>query len=181
MSSGRDTASRGDSASRGAGLADLVSSLRFSGFTVLIVALVVLGALVVSPTFSTYVQQQRELAELRQSVQLHREAVAEIDAERVKWQDPAYVRAQARGRLFFVMPGETQLSVIDDVVIPPESDAKTSDQLTRISQNWAHELLASTITAGTTSADAEQFAGSQTDDGSSGTGTTSKNGKENAG
>ncbi|MFC7764895.1 FtsB family cell division protein [Leucobacter soli] len=88
-----------------AGLGDWAGSLRFSGYTLLIVGLVVLGALIVSPTLSTYVQQQREIAELRRSVQLHRDAVAEIDAERLKWQDPTYVRAQARGRLFYVMPG----------------------------------------------------------------------------
>lgn len=142
----------GGEAPRGAGLGEWASSLRFSGFTVLIVALVAIGALVVSPTLSAYVQQQRELAELRESVKLHREAVAEADAERLKWQDPAYVRAQARGRLFYVMPGEIQLSVIDDVVIPPESDEETSDRLTRIDRNWALALVSSTLHAGTTTA-----------------------------
>ncbi|MBN9613771.1 MAG: septum formation initiator family protein [Actinobacteria bacterium] len=144
-------------AARGSVLGDWVSSLRFSGFTILIVALVVLGALVVSPTLSTYVQQQREIAELRASVKLHREAVAQIDAERLKWQDPTYVRAQARGRLFYVMPGETQLSVIDDVIVPPESDEHTSDRLTTISLNWAHALVASTLSAGTTSAGPDEL------------------------
>lgn len=81
-------------------LGDWVASLRFSGFTVLTVGLLVVGALILTPTLSTYVQQQREIAELRASVALHREQVAEIDAERLNWQDPAYVRAQARGRLF---------------------------------------------------------------------------------
>ncbi|MBO1902224.1 septum formation initiator family protein [Leucobacter weissii] len=134
-----------------------VSSLRFSGFTVLIVALVAVGALIVSPTLSTYVQQQRELAELRESVRLHREAVAAADAERVKWQDPAYVRAQARGRLFYVMPGEIQLSVIEDVNVPAEREEETSDQLTAIDHNWARTLLASTLTAGTTLAEPEEI------------------------
>lgn len=138
-------------------LGDWASSLRFSGFTVLIVALVVLGALVVSPTLSTFVQQQREIAELRASVKLHREAVSKIDAERLKWQDPSYVRAQARGRLFYVMPGETQLSVIDDVIVPAESDEKTSDSLTRIRQDWAHELLSSTLVAGMTTAGPDEL------------------------
>jgi len=134
-----------------------ISSLRFSGFTVLIVALLVVGALVVSPTLSAYVQQQRELSELRESVRLHREAVAEVDAERLKWQDPAYVRAQARGRLFYVMPGEVQLSVIDDVVVPAESEEETSDELTQIEQNWARTLVASVLQAGTTTADPDEL------------------------
>lgn len=151
-------ARRGDS-SRGAAFSDWIGSLSFSGFTVTIIALVILGALVVSPTLSTYVQQQREIAELRESVRLHREAVAETDAERLKWQDPTYVRSQARGRLFYVMPGETQLSVIDDVTVPAESDELTSDELTRISRNWAEVLVASTLVAGTTTASPEELLG----------------------
>lgn len=147
----------GDAKPRAEAFGDWASSLRFSGFTLLIVALVIVGALIVSPTLSSYVQQQRELAELRESVALHREAVAEADAERLKWQDPAYVRAQARGRLFYVMPGEVQLSVIEDVVVPAESDEETSDRLSRIEQNWARSLVASTLQAGTTTADPDEL------------------------
>lgn len=140
---------------------DWIASLRFSVFTVLSVVLLVAGALIVTPTLSTYVQQQREIAELRQSVALHREQVAQIDAERLKWQDPAYVRTQARGRLFFVMPGETQLSVISDVVIPPESSEETRSELTQIERNWARELGVSTLLAGLTDADPEQLLGTE--------------------
>jgi len=153
----REGAGADGAAPKTAGLSDWAASLRFSGFTILIVALVVLGALIVSPTLSTYVQQQRQLAELRESVKLHREAVAEIDAERLKWQDPSYVRAQARGRLFYVMPGETQLAVIDDVIVPAESKEETSDALTQISQNWAHELVSSALSAGTTTAGPDEL------------------------
>lgn len=133
------------------------SSLRFSGFTVLIVGLVIVGALIVSPTLSTFVQQQREIAALRESVQQHRERVNEVDAERARWQDPAYVRAQARGRLFYVMPGETQLSVISDIVIPEDSTEETSDKLTQITDNWAQALVRSALLAATTDANPEQL------------------------
>lgn len=133
------------------GLESVISSLRFSGFTVLVVALVVVGGLAVSPTLSTYVQQQRENAELRESVRLQHERVNEADAEREKWQDPAYVRAQARGRLFYVMPGETQLSVISDVVIPEDSNEVTIDTLSAATGNWAKSLAVSTLVAGTQS------------------------------
>ncbi|MGK0740953.1 FtsB family cell division protein [Leucobacter sp. Z1108] len=142
---------------------DWVASLRFSGFTILIVALIAVGAIIVSPTLSTYVQQQRELAELRESVRLSRDAVAEADAERLKWQDPAYVRSQARGRLFYVMPGETQLNVIDDIVIPADSVEETSEELTRIERNWVSSLVSSTLIAGTTSASPADLPGAQAD------------------
>ena len=138
-------------------LGEWVSSLRFSGFTVLIVALVVVGGVIVSPTLTTYVNQQRELAELRESVRLQNENVEKADAARAKWLDPSYVRSQARGRLFYVMPGETQLSVIDDVVIPEDSDEQTSESLTAVQGDWARTLAASILTAGTTDATPDEL------------------------
>ncbi|MCW2287227.1 septum formation initiator family protein [Leucobacter luti] len=129
------------------------TSLRFSGFTVLVVVLVMAGAVIVSPSLSTYVQQRREISELRESVRLHQEAVNEIDAERAKWKDPVYVRSQARDRLFYVLPGETQLNVIDDIVMPVESDEETSAELSRMNDNWARGLASSFLSAGTMEAD----------------------------
>ncbi|UOQ58074.1 septum formation initiator family protein [Leucobacter allii] len=133
------------------------SSLRFSGFTVLVVVLVLAGAVIVSPSLSTYVQQRREIAELRESVQEHQAAVNEIDAERAKWKDPVYIRSQARDRLFYVMPGETQLNVIDDIVLPVESDEETNPELSRMTSNWAAGLAASVLGAGTTDATPEEL------------------------
>ncbi|RGE24365.1 septum formation initiator family protein [Leucobacter sp. wl10] len=146
-------------ASGEAALGTWASSLRFSGFTVLVVVLVIAGALILSPTLSTYVQQRREIAELRESVRQHQEAVNEIDAERAKWKDPVYVRSQARDRLFYVMPGETQLNVIDDIVLPVESEQETSAQLSRIESTWARSLASSFLSAGTTDATPEELAG----------------------
>ncbi|KAM9864065.1 septum formation initiator family protein [Leucobacter sp. BZR 635] len=133
----------------GADIAAWVASLRSSVFTVVVVVSVIAGALILSPNISTYVQQQREIAQLRESVKQHREAVEQIDAERSRWKDPAYVRAQARDRLSYVLPGETQLSVISDVVLPVESQEKTHAELTRVERNWAKDLLASVVTSGT--------------------------------
>ncbi|MFV0435279.1 MAG: FtsB family cell division protein [Leucobacter sp.] len=135
------------------------SSLRFSGFTVLVVLLVIGGAVIISPSLSTYVQQRREIAELRESVRLHQETVNKIDAERAKWKDPAYVRAQARDRLFYVMPGETQLNVIDDVTMPVESEDETNAELAHIQSNWARGLAGSFLTAGTTDTPPEELGG----------------------
>ncbi|MGO3147285.1 MAG: septum formation initiator family protein [Leucobacter sp.] len=125
-----------------------VASLRFSGFTVIVVVSVIGGALILSPNISTFVQQRREISQLRESVRQHREAVESIDQERAQWKDPAYVRAQARDRLSYVLPGETQLSIISDVVLPAESQEETSADLTQVERNWANDLAASLIAAG---------------------------------
>ncbi|WP_245907394.1 FtsB family cell division protein [Leucobacter massiliensis] len=155
-----DTSTSSGGVRRWAGdLSAWASSLRFSGFTALVVVLVLAGAIIVSPTLSTFVQQRREIAELRESVRQHQEAVTEIDAERAKWKDPVYIRSQARDRLFYVMPGETQLNVIDDIVMPSDAEEETNAELTRIESAWARGLAASFLGAGLTDAPPEELAG----------------------
>lgn len=136
-------------------LSDWIASLRFSGYTIVIVALVVVGGLAVSPTLTTYVNQQRELAELRESVRLQQQAVNEADELRERWLDPSYVRSQARARLFYVMPGEMQLSIIEDVVIAPDNTEQASDSLTERKSNWANSLASSFLLAGNTTPEAK--------------------------
>jgi hypothetical protein len=61
----------------------------------------------------SYVVQRQHIGHLRETVMTQRERVAELEASRARWQDPAYVQAQARERLFFVLPGETQYVVLE--------------------------------------------------------------------
>lgn len=129
-------------------IAAWVASLRFSGFTVLVVVSVIAGGLILSPSISTFVQQRREISQLRESVRQYRESVERIDAERAQWKDASYVRAQARDRLSYVMPGETQLSVISDIVFPAESQEVTSPELTQVQRNWAKDFATSVIASG---------------------------------
>lgn len=120
--------------------------------------LLVLGVLILSPGISTLIDQRRQIAELEASVKEHSQSVDEIDAERDRWKDPAYVRAQARDRLFFVMPGETQMSVIDDLVIPEPAQKKASDKLAAVQHDWLRSLSTSLITSGVTTATPEEIA-----------------------
>lgn len=124
------------------------SSLKLSGLTVLVVVLVIIGGFAVSPSVSTFVAQQREISTLRHSVAEHRKAVEEIDTEREMWKDPVYIKSQARDRLYYVLPGETQLNVIDDIVMPVESVEETNAKLSRTKTNWARTMAASTLAAG---------------------------------
>ena len=72
------------------------------------------------------------------------------------------MRAQARSRLFYVMPGETQLSVIEDVVIAEDNPEVPDAQLTEASHDWMRALASSTLIAGTTDATPEELTGKKT-------------------
>lgn len=126
-------------------------SLKISGLTATILGLVLVAALVLTPSFSTYLQQQREIAQLRESVAMHEQALADIEEQQLKWKDPVYIRAQARERLFYVLPGEVQLTVIEDgVVIPEDTKLQATTELQSSDRDWARDFAVSMLGAGTT-------------------------------
>ena len=84
-----------------------------------LLVLVLCGLLVtVALPLRSYLEQRQHIGELRERVSAQRERVAELEAIRDRWQDPAYVQAQARERLYFVLPGETQYVVLDPEAEP---------------------------------------------------------------
>ncbi|VTR77666.1 hypothetical protein CHMI_02438 [Cellulomonas hominis] len=72
----------------------------------------------VFPTLRQYLDQQVELEQLRAEVARAEQDNEDLQAELDRWSDPAYVEAQARERLAFVMPGERALRVADPEVVP---------------------------------------------------------------
>ncbi|WGD38237.1 septum formation initiator family protein [Lysinibacter sp. HNR] len=150
----RAASSREESAELGS----WVKGLRFSGFSIIMIGLLVLGAFIISPSLSIYLNQRQEIAALEISVQQKQEALDNANAEKERWQDPAYVRAEARNRLFYMMPGENQLVIIDDVEIPAAQAAPASANLQQTETNWARALGYSIISAGITQGDAASLA-----------------------
>lgn len=133
-------------------------SLRFSALTAVILGIIVTAAFVLSPSISVFVQQKKEIKELRESVEIHKNTVNETEAEKLKWQDPVFIRAQARERLFYVMPGEIQLSVIaDGVNIPEDKIVDVSDEIMVTKKNWLNDFAQSIVQSGLTTEDAGSF------------------------
>ncbi|MFC6067886.1 septum formation initiator family protein [Streptomyces ochraceiscleroticus] len=86
---------------------------RLTGRAALLV--LVLCSLVVALAYPirAYVSQRSDIAEQRREAETAREAVQRLRQEKARWQDPAYVRQQARRHLHYVMPGETGYTVVD--------------------------------------------------------------------
>jgi cell division protein FtsB len=53
-----------------------------------------------------WIAQRAEIAGLRADVEAAQVRVAELQVQSERWQDPAFVAAEARRRLHFVLPGE---------------------------------------------------------------------------
>ncbi|MFZ5851431.1 MAG: septum formation initiator family protein, partial [Actinomycetota bacterium] len=60
--------------------------------------------------------QRGQIRALQAQTQAEEARVRQLEAEQARWQDPAYVAAQARQRLHFVLPGETGYVVLDPPV-----------------------------------------------------------------
>jgi len=63
-----------------------------------------------------YLAQESQIAQMQAAQAAQREVIADKAEEVAKWQDDAYVRTQARERLFYVEPGEVPLLVLNDPV-----------------------------------------------------------------
>ena len=64
-------------------------------------------------SLSVYFGQQRDIAQVKAEILAHQAEIANLQDELNRWQDPAYVKAQARDKLGWVMPGEIGYRVID--------------------------------------------------------------------
>ena len=71
----------------------------------LVLVLAAVGVLLAVPVRNWF-GQRAEIAELQAQIAVSKERVAELQLEQERWQDPAFIAAEARRRLHFVKPGE---------------------------------------------------------------------------
>ncbi|MEP6480327.1 MAG: septum formation initiator family protein [Rhodoglobus sp.] len=133
-------------------------NLRVSGFTVVILVLVVLTVVVLAPSLRILVEQRQQIAALEAGLKADKESVQELQKDVARWQDPAYIEAQARERLYYIFPGEYSYLVIDDTGAQTTTDgAPISTELQTTKVDWVKGLLSSVFTAGLTDATPDQL------------------------
>jgi cell division protein FtsB len=93
-------------------LPDAAGSRRIFRVAVLVSIVGFLAVLLV-PTVRAYLGQEGKINSLRDQVTAQERSVAALQAEKQRWQDPAYIEQQARQRLKFVKVGEKAYTVID--------------------------------------------------------------------
>jgi len=132
--------------------------IRLSGFAVTILSLIILTIVVLAPSLRTLVEQQQEIAALRQAVIDKQNAVDELERDVARWDDPAYIEAQARDRLVYVYPGDILYRVIDDgKTVTTDDGAPISDTIQTTQVDWLQSLVDSVVTAGLTDATADEL------------------------
>jgi cell division protein FtsB len=149
----------GDAPAREASAPELwFRNLRLSGFTVVILVLVVLTVVVLAPSLRILIEQRQQIAALEEGLKHDKESVKDLQKDVDRWQDPAYIEAQARERLYYVFPGESSYLVIDDTGAQTTTDgAPISTELQTTKIDWVKGLLSSVFTAGLTDATPDQL------------------------
>jgi cell division protein FtsB len=133
-------------------------NLQISGFTVTVFLLIIGALIVLAPSLRVLVEQQQEIAALEARVAEQRVVVDEMQTDIDRWQDPAYIEAQARDRLLYVYPGDITYLIVDDGQTLADNVANPlSDEIQATDIDWTRALLSSIVTAGLTDLPAEQL------------------------
>ena len=133
-------------------------NFRLSGFALSMLALIVAALLVLAAPLRTLVEQRQTIAQLEQSVADAENAVDDLNEQVARWSDPAYVQAQARERLYYILPGDVSYLVVGQVESDSDVDGlPISDEIQTTQTDWVGGLLASVYTAGLTDETPEQL------------------------
>ena len=105
-------------------------------------------ALAIAPPVKHYFTQRAQISALNSQLASDNKALDAARQELLLWQDPEYIKSQARERLHFVLPGERQYIVTgtkDDPTLPDTT--KVVSQLPE-GAPWYTKLIASVTESG---------------------------------
>jgi cell division protein FtsB len=120
-----------------------------SGRTFTIAAIFFALALFLAPPIKNYFTQRAQISALESQLSSDHAALAAARKELMQWQDPNYIKSQARERLHFVMPGERQYIVTggDESQDPSTTGISVVENLPE-GQPWYTRMIASVTEAG---------------------------------
>lgn len=111
------------------------------------VLVLVLAALLVSfaSSLRAQLEQRSHISSLRASIASSERTIEDLQREKRRWQDPAYVEAQARARFAFGYPGEIGYHVLDEDGRPldPQSSLEPPPSVGDGKPEWWESTLSS--------------------------------------
>lgn len=102
---------------------------RLTGRAAILVLVVSVLAVSYASSMRAYLQQRDQIGDLKNQIALREASISDLEREKGRWDDPAYVKQQAR-ELNFVMPGETAYRVLDENGEPLEHTSQLTDPST---------------------------------------------------
>ena len=134
----------------------------FDARNALVLVMIVVGVVTVAPNVQTLFSYRQQIADMQAQVDAEKKELANMIVERKRWDDPVYVRSQARQRLYYVLPGEVSYLVMDAGSVNTSDKSGTvgamladrrntsviSSSIRTTSENWVDDIVGSVIRAG---------------------------------
>ena len=134
----------------------------FDARNALVLVMIVVGVVTVAPNVQTFFSYRQQIADMQAQVDAEKKELANMIVERKRWDDPVYVRSQARQRLYYVLPGEVSYLVMDAGSVNTSDKSGTvgamladrrntsviSSSIRTTSENWVDDIVGSVIRAG---------------------------------
>ncbi|WP_427016652.1 FtsB family cell division protein [Pseudarthrobacter sp. P1] len=90
-----------------------VPARAFSGRLLALAVVLVTITVLLAPAVHTFLQQRAEISALKADIAAREKVQSDLTTQLGRWDDPAYVKQQARERVNMMMPGETGYWVYD--------------------------------------------------------------------
>jgi len=100
-------------------------------------------ALTIAPPVKHYFTQRAQINALKAELSADNTALQKAREELLLWQDPEYIKSQARERLHFVLPGERQYIVTDGQTDTSQNGSTKIASSLADGQPWYARLIAS--------------------------------------
>jgi cell division protein FtsB len=100
-------------------------------------------ALTIAPPVKHYFTQRAQISALKAELSADNTALQKAREELLLWQDPEYIKSQARERLHFVLPGERQYIVTDGEKNQQQNGTTKIASSLADGQPWYARLIAS--------------------------------------
>jgi len=115
----------------------------------LVVASIFFGAIIlIGSPLQKYFAQRAQINALQTQVDSSRIALEEARKELELWNDPNYIKSQARTRLHFVLPGERQYILTNDITLEGEDNSNDVASNIPTGVPWYTRLIATVTEAG---------------------------------
>lgn len=148
--------------SSSSGRKELLGKLNFDAQAFTLAALAVFAVISVAPELQIWYSQQVTIADLKKQNEDTRKSLIQMKEDLKRWDDPVYVRAQARDRLYYVMPGEISFLVMDADKVNADDASGTvgaalakarntssvTQKVSTTKNNWTANLVETVVRAG---------------------------------
>ena len=126
----------------------------FTGRAIMLVLVIATLLVALSVPGRAWFAQRTQIATLRADVQTAEERVSDLQVQQERWGDPAFVAAEARRRLHFVLPGEVGYVTLGSKAAQAQTEVPGAASPPWYSSLWGALQEADDHAAGSATADA---------------------------